>query len=108
MPFAHAVQDAESATAQVPAMQPLYAARSAAAPVDGPAAQAVHAAPVPAMHWPATHAVQSSAESFEASLARAVRSLPFAHVMQDAVPATARVQAMHAMHSVRPVAAPVD
>ena len=65
LPFAHAVQDAESATAQVPAMQSLCAARSAAAPVDGPAAQAVHAAPVPAMHWPATHAVRSSDKSFE-------------------------------------------
>jgi hypothetical protein len=48
----------------------------AAAPVDGPAAQAVHAAPVPAVHWPATHAVQSSAESFGVSLERAVRILP--------------------------------
>jgi hypothetical protein len=108
LPFAHVVQDAESVAAQAPAMQSMHAVRPVAASVDRPAAQAVHAAPVPARNWPATHSVQSAASSFEVSLERAVRNLPFAHVVQDAESVAAQAPAMQSMHAVRPVAASVD
>ena len=99
--------EAVDPTGDVPVVHASHAVAAVAAAYV-PAAQAVHAAPVPARNWPATHAVQSSAESFEVSLERAARNLPFAHVVQDAESAAAQVPAPQSMHAVRPVASPVD
>jgi hypothetical protein len=52
--------------------------------------------------------VQSAASSFEVSLERAVRNLPFAHVVQDAESAAAQVPAMQSMHAVWPIKLLVD